>query len=299
MPALWMPGAEVHDLGDHAPTDQQYPPRAIAHITWDRNATASNPAPWVPYNNLVSYFAGDGAGMAPHIVWDPFSGNMTQFYPADSRSKSVVDLAGATRTNRAGKVCIQIEAVYFPYCTYLGTTYAKLTDTPGIGWDKLHAWVSSWGVPDVWPMGHPLDFTPRRNETIWETVGGWYAHAHVPENDHVDPGSWPNTPVLRGLPTPAPSSVSLAHIIAAAKADPPAEQGHTTYPDEVRLVEQALATDGYLAQRWVDGSFGTVTITAYAAYQRALGYTGADADGIPGRSSLQRLGASHGFTVAD
>jgi hypothetical protein len=25
----------------------------------------------------------------------------------------------------------------------------------------------------------------------WRTQGGWYSHAHVPENDHVDPGSWP------------------------------------------------------------------------------------------------------------
>ncbi|MFI6117486.1 hypothetical protein [Kitasatospora sp. NPDC051164] len=192
MPDLWMPGAEVHDLGDHAPTDQQYPPKAIAHITWDRNATAAAPADWVPFDSLVSYFTGSGAPEAPHIIWDPFTGRIAQLFPADSRSKSVVDSPGGTRTNRAGRVVIQIEAVFFPYCRYQGRVYPRLVDTPCAGWDRLHAWIASWGVPDVWPMGHPVDFTPHRDETTWETRGGWYAHAHVPENDHEDPGSWPD-----------------------------------------------------------------------------------------------------------
>jgi peptidoglycan hydrolase-like protein with peptidoglycan-binding domain len=48
----------------------------------------------------------------------------------------------------------------------------------------------------------------------------------------------------------------------------------------------------------VDGSFGTKTISAYAAWQRHLGYAGTAADGIPGRASLTKLGARTGlFTV--
>jgi len=40
----------------------------------------------------------------------------------------------------------------------------------------------------------------------------------------------------------------------------------------------------------VDGYFGPITQNVYAAWQRRCGFTGAAADGIPGRITLQRLG---------
>ncbi|WP_031189800.1 MULTISPECIES: peptidoglycan recognition protein family protein [Streptomyces] len=104
-------------------------------------------------------------------------------------------------------------------------------------------------------------------------------------------------------PSKPPSSkptVSLAHVVAAARKDPPAAQGHTTYKAEVLLVEKALQAEGYLPADYVDGSFGTKTVSAYARWQRSPaggGYVGKDADGTPGKASLQRLGARHGFTV--
>ncbi|MFE2106630.1 peptidoglycan-binding protein [Kitasatospora sp. NPDC059463] len=97
---------------------------------------------------------------------------------------------------------------------------------------------------------------------------------------------------------PGQPTVSLVRVVAAARTDPGAAQGHQTYAAEARLVEQALADEGLLEQRWVDGSFGTRTVQAYAAYQRSLGYVGADADGIPGRRSLERLAVAR-FTVTD
>jgi peptidoglycan hydrolase-like protein with peptidoglycan-binding domain len=112
--------------------------------------------------------------------------------------------------------------------------------------------------------------------------------------------------VQKGAPRPAgttptaPStkpSVSLKHIVSAASHDPAAAQGHTTYKAEVLLVEKALRAEGLLATQYVDGSFGTLTVAAYKAWQKRLGYTGSAADGIPGRTSLTKLGAKHGFTV--
>ncbi|MER5355709.1 peptidoglycan-binding protein [Kitasatospora sp. NPDC002551] len=97
---------------------------------------------------------------------------------------------------------------------------------------------------------------------------------------------------------PGQPAVSLAHVVQAARTDPGAAQGHQTHAAEAQLVEQALADEGFLEQHWVDGSFGTRTIAAYAAFQRTLGYTGADADGIPGRRSLERLGIGR-FTVTN
>jgi peptidoglycan hydrolase-like protein with peptidoglycan-binding domain len=107
--------------------------------------------------------------------------------------------------------------------------------------------------------------------------------------------------LFASAPTPPkPStkpSVSLAHVVYAARHDPAAAQGHTSHKSEVLLVERALAAEKLLASQWVDGSYGSKTLAAYAAWQKRLGYTGSDADGIPGKTSLQRLGDKHGFSV--
>lgn len=188
----WMPGATRLDVGDHAPCDGGEP-KAIGHITWDVNATPARPVDLVPYERLQDWFGRNPAGKpsAPTILWDPFTGRFTQFYPAWSRSKSLVDLAGGTRTNRAGRVVIQVEALFFPYCRVNGVVYARLVDTPCKGWAELNAYVRSHGVVDDWPMGRPVDFASHRSEQVWENAGGWYGHSQVPENDHQDPGSWP------------------------------------------------------------------------------------------------------------
>lgn len=95
-------------------------------------------------------------------------------------------------------------------------------------------------------------------------------------------------------------TVSLANIIDAAAKDPPAADGATTHPADVRIVEAALMAEGLLSETFAkDGSFGTVTITAYSQWQRRQKFAGADADGIPGRQTLEALGLLHGFTVTD
>ncbi|WP_328317600.1 endolysin [Streptomyces sp. NBC_00388] len=220
MSDLWMPGAHRLDIGDHAATAGG-PAKAVAHITWDKNATAAEPADLVPYEQLVGHFGrgAAGRGTAPHLLWDPFTGRFTQFAPATSRSKSLVDRAGGTRTNRAGSVVIQIEALFFPYCRVDGKAYAKLTDTPCKGWAGLNAWVRSWAVPDNWPMGRPADFTSHRDENTWEHAAGWYGHSQVPENDHQDPGSWP---AFEAAPTGAPVD---GGIPGQAARDPLGAQG--------------------------------------------------------------------------
>ena len=134
----------------------------------------------------------------------------------------------------------------------------------------------------------------------WLNRGGHYGHNQIPGNTHVDPGPMPADMFVTPSPAPKPvtkPSVSLAHIAYAAQHDPAAAQGHTSYKAEVLLVERALQAEGLLAAQWVDGSFGSKTVTAYSAWQERLAYSGADADGIPGRTSLSKLGSKHGFTV--
>ena len=93
--------------------------------------------------------------------------------------------------------------------------------------------------------------------------------------------------------------VDLSRLIGAAKQDPAAKQGHVSYLAGTNLVEAALVDLGYLAKTYAgDGSFGSKTIAAYAKWQHHLGYTGDDANGIPGKVSLGKLGSTTGlFTV--
>ena len=94
------------------------------------------------------------------------------------------------------------------------------------------------------------------------------------------------------------AAVNMEATVKAAQIDP-RRQDDTLTPgakSSVLAVERALQARGLLASTWVDGYFGTKTIEAYAAYQRSLGYTGLDANGLPGRTSLTTLGEGR-YTV--
>ncbi|OII60597.1 hypothetical protein BJP40_09560 [Streptomyces sp. CC53] len=101
--------------------------------------------------------------------------------------------------------------------------------------------------------------------------------------------------LLGTLPSTRPV-VDLSRLAAAARQDPPATGTRVSYPG-VRGVEDALVAEGLLDRRYADGHFGTATVRAYAAWQRRCGYTGAAADGVPGRDSLTRLGRARGFDI--
>jgi len=289
MTDLWMPGATRHALADTG-TMNGGPARAVWHIT-------SNEHDWT-FHAELGWFTGGGASMAPHLLWDPFTGEIAQFFPADSRALALQN-AGDVRTNRTGRYCVQIETVFTAGETVGGKKYATVRDTPCKGLDGIMTWLRSLGIADAWPGGAPTAFA---RDTVsldtWLKLGGHYGHHQIPGNSHVDPGPMPN--LFASAPTPAPAakpSVSLAHVVAAAKKDPAAPQGHTTYRTEVLVVERALKAEGLLAAAYVDGSFGSLTVNAYARWQKRLGYSGSGADGIPGRTSLAKLGAKHGFDV--
>jgi hypothetical protein len=92
--------------------------------------------------------------------------------------------------------------------------------------------------------------------------------------------------------TTALPSANMEAVLKAAQIDPRRADSTQTpgAHDSVLLVEQALQAKGLLDSKYVDGYFGTTTITAYSQYQKSLGYTGIDASGLPGRTSLEKLG---------
>lgn len=97
---------------------------------------------------------------------------------------------------------------------------------------------------------------------------------------------------------PKKPTVDLSRLVEAAKRDPKLPQGGTTYPAGVKIVERALKDEGFLPSKYAaDGSYGSLTVGAYSKFQKKLGYKGKDADGIPGLTSLRRLGEKYGFTV--
>jgi hypothetical protein len=113
------------------------------------------------------------------------------------------------------------------------------------------------------------------------------------------PGGPLYTWVKKGAPRPGGTVIDLSLLQAAARTDPPQQGSPVSYAG-VRTVEDALVKEGLLTRSLADGHFGTATVTAYAAWQRSPaggGFTGADADGIPGMTSLKLLAFRHGFTV--
>jgi hypothetical protein len=91
----------------------------------------------------------------------------------------------------------------------------------------------------------------------------------------------------------AATTVDMEMVLLAAQVDPP-KSGEDATPGaqaHVLAVEQALQAKGLLSASLVDGHYGTSTLDAYAAWQRSLGYTGLDANGVPGPTSLTKLGS--------
>ncbi|WP_432027472.1 N-acetylmuramoyl-L-alanine amidase [Streptomyces sp. 1222.5] len=144
---------------------------------------------------------------------------------------------------------------------------------------------------------------------------GWTAHSAIRHLDwqpgKVDPRGpgmqWDDvlasvsarlgtTPPTKPAPKPTKPTVDLSKLVAAAKSNPSASGQPVTYAG-VKVVEAALVDAGYLAKAYSDGHYGKVTVEAYAKWQRHLGYSGSAADGIPGKTSLTRLGDKFGFSV--
>ncbi|MGN7136761.1 N-acetylmuramoyl-L-alanine amidase [Streptomyces pseudogriseolus] len=95
--------------------------------------------------------------------------------------------------------------------------------------------------------------------------------------------------------------VDLSELVKAARTNPSMKGTPVTYAG-TRVVEAALVDEGVLAKARLDGHFGSDTVRAYSRWQQRL-YPGAStkpggaADGIPGKTSLVKLGQRHGFDV--
>ncbi len=87
------------------------------------------------------------------------------------------------------------------------------------------------------------------------------------------------------------TTVNMERLLIAAQLDAYRPGNHTSFRavKSVKRVQRALRSKHIRVA--VDGNFGSQTMNGYARWQRRLGYAGLDASGIPGESSLTRLGA--------
>lgn len=171
---IWMPGADRLGTDLSGGTLLGGPPRCTWHITYDK-LLPKRPT----FMNVMRYL--DKINYEPTLGWDPLTGKIVQFIPANRSAKALENHAGGVETNRMGSVHVQIEAFFTPGMMVKGIMYAELTDTPMIGLDKILAWTDSLGIPRVWTT-----VRGSRSVSDWKTKAGHRAHYNVPENSHTD-----------------------------------------------------------------------------------------------------------------
>jgi hypothetical protein len=146
------------------------------------------------------------SGRAPHLVWNPVSGETVQLIPivragcwltapgtdterpiADVRAMDPLAIEPSDETadvHTEGRLCVQVGVV--------GYGWAPFTSGPLDGLDPILAWLESWGVPRRWPAGCPAPFahahTGRRSRKLWAS-GGHFGASQVPCCTAVGPGA--------------------------------------------------------------------------------------------------------------
>ncbi|GAA2802847.1 N-acetylmuramoyl-L-alanine amidase [Streptomyces showdoensis] len=279
----WYPGATKYELQPESDSQPAIrPTQLIMHsiiAPWTAKRTFEY---WRDSTNLESHF---GLGYEGDL--GQFIGTETRAdanYRANRRPDGTGAVSVETASNLKGSdpwTPAQVEAL-IELGVWLHKTHGiplricRSWDDPGFGYHRLH---EEWAVSGT---SCPGDARVKQFREV--VFPGIVARA----------GGQP-------APTPKPPTaprpvVDLSRLIAAARTDPPKAGTPVSYPG-VRTVEDALVKEGLLARSLADGHFGSATRTAYAAWQRRLGYSGSAADGIPGMKSLTKLGNKHGFSV--
>lgn len=99
---------------------------------------------------------------------------------------------------------------------------------------------------------------------------------------------------INGVRVWRPPLLDLSDLKKCATTEP----GHANlsqHPAQVKALARALRREGLLSAANVTGHYSFAKKRAYAMWQRRLGYTGSDANGVPGETSLRRLCAKYGM----
>ena len=194
------------------------PPRTTWHST-------ESPSGRSYFYSVAAYLIRVGA--EPQVIYDPDSDLLGQFGPLTQSGRALRN-DGSRRTNREGKVNIQVEVL----------ARAKSPWTKGFdaskkpNYRKLIAAMRAHGIPDVWPAGKPPATAAAaakrsRSRAVWQTMGGHFSHADVPGNDHWDPGAIDTTIVPGKAAAPAPDPGSGSGTTPSAPSTYTVKKGDT------------------------------------------------------------------------
>lgn len=253
MGTLWIPGAErLHVSSPGGAITSDAPPRVVWHATEAQPGTASV---WTTMQRVLTNKAAE-----PQVLYDPLTDRLGQFMPLNVSGRALRN-DGSTRTNRVGRVCIQVEVI--AYSSKPFTAYWK----PGPNWRNLMAAIRSWGIPDVQPAGafpkfidsppHNVPESPR-SRTTWLTKGGHFSHAQIPGNDHGDPGAVSFPAMLAAGKTSTPGDVKPP----PAKPDEGVFDVAVTVDDLENLIKKYVVADN---NHDAQAAAWTATAQAYAA----------------------------------
>ena len=200
-------------------------------------------------------------------------------WPGRSRASDGVigDTRHATRTNSHNPV----GAGNGPGVGTRGAVHAIDITSSGIDVQALLSAVV--GDPRAWYVIH--------DGRIWSRSTGWVATAHQgdPHTTHVHVNlreDSQSAAVAAETDTRAwfGSTASPAFLLGPARS--------TLTTEQTTRLQRALITTGYSIPAGATGKYGDQTTAAVAAFQRAQGWAGSQADGIAGPETLRRLGVS-------
>lgn len=267
------------------------PPRAVWHTT-------ESPAGADYFFSVAAYLIRVAA--EPQVIYCPVTDRIGQFGPLTQSARALKN-DGARRTNREGKVNVQVEVL-----GYASKPWTKGFDpATKPNYRKLLAANRAHGVPDVWPAGKPPATATAaakgpRSRTVWQSTGGNYAHAHVPGNSHWDPGAI-DTTIVPGTPPVVAPATPVKPTTPDKPQAPVARPSYEPFPGAgffhagrhskvITAMGRRLVAEGCGAYRNGPGpNWTAVDRESYRRWQRKLGYTGAAADGIPGKKSWDAL----------
>jgi hypothetical protein len=276
----------------------------VEHEGWRTN-NRNHIAAWGPVHGvMIHHTVTSGTAASVELCFNGYEGLPGPLCHGVIAKDGSVHLVGNGRANHAGSGDDDVLAAVIAQ-TALPAPNENNTDgnTHFYGFECVNM---GDGV-DPWPAAQ-LDAIERASAALCR-AHGWSAGTVIAHkewtNAKIDPRGFLMSDLrnrvavrLGQAPLPERPVVDLSLLVAAALSDPAASGTPVTY-DGTLHVERALAAEGLLAQSYVDGHYGSTTVQAYAAWQRRLGYSGADADGIPGMTSLRALGNAHGFDVKE
>jgi len=304
---------------------QRYPGASLAYEfdRYEGDSMESNVICWHSTEGMSVPSYGGGASAPNFTVKPDFKNRRAQWYQHydfDESSRALVNLAGGVDTNTMNVCQVEIVGTCDPrYKTSwsgkrAGVDYLFVPDAPDWFLDDLAdfaAWANkSHGVklqsqrPDgsklqwkAYPSsyGTRADNGIRLTNTEWTKFYGHCGHQHVAENLHGDPGNFNIGRVL---------DLAKAKLDSGTAPRPPATPKPTYEPFpgawffrdgrkspiilamRKRLI--AVGCNRYQSSSNPD-TWGSGDKASYAAWQRKCGYSGAGADGIPGKSSWDKL----------